>query len=118
MIGLSLKLGWFKSSLCPSHFIFDINVGKRRIRHTTTLKLDDEFLNRLKIDLRFKLRVVICRIYFFPTLISKMAWVWTTLKILSIFQDFDDDSPPNVCQNSIDNVDSDRCKTISMCVDL
>ena len=34
----------------PSHFIFEINVGKRRIRHTTTLKLIDEFLDRLKID--------------------------------------------------------------------
>ena len=35
-----------------SHFIFECNVGKRRIRHTVchTLKLIDEFLNRLKID--------------------------------------------------------------------
>ena len=34
----------------PNHFIFEINVGKRRIRHTTTLKLNDEFQDRLKID--------------------------------------------------------------------
>ena len=30
----------FKGSLDPSHFIFEINVGKRRIRHRTTLKLN------------------------------------------------------------------------------
>ena len=40
----------FKGSSDPSHFIFEINVGKSRIRHTTTLKLNDEF--RLKIDWR------------------------------------------------------------------
>ena len=36
----------------PRHFIFEINVGKSRIRHTTTLKLNDELLDRLQIDLR------------------------------------------------------------------
>ena len=40
----------FKGSLYPNHFIFEINIGKGRIRHTTTLKLNDEFLDRLKID--------------------------------------------------------------------
>ena len=39
----------FKGGLDQSHFIFEINVGKRRIRHTTTLKLNGEFLDRLKI---------------------------------------------------------------------
>ena len=34
----------------PSHFSFEINVGKRRIRHRTTLKLNGEFLDRLQID--------------------------------------------------------------------
>ena len=38
-----------KSSPAPSHFIFEINVGKSRIRYKTTLKLNDEFRNRLKI---------------------------------------------------------------------
>ena len=33
----------FKGGSDPSHFIFEINVGKGRIRHTTTLKLNDEF---------------------------------------------------------------------------
>ena len=38
----------FKGSPDPKLFIFEINVGKRRIRHRTTLNL--EFLDRLKID--------------------------------------------------------------------
>ena len=46
----SVKWIQTKSSSDPSHFIFEINVGKRRIRYTTTLKLNDEFLDRLKID--------------------------------------------------------------------
>ena len=40
----------FKGSSDPNHFIFEINVGKKRIRHGTTLKLNDEFLDRLQID--------------------------------------------------------------------
>ena len=39
-----------KDSPDTSHFIHEINVGKRRIRYTTTLKLNDEFRDRLKID--------------------------------------------------------------------
>ena len=70
---------WFmpKGSSGPSHLIFKINVGKSRIRHTTTLKLNDKFLDWLKIDWKFKFRVVICRIQLFPTLISKMKCVWS-----------------------------------------
>ena len=41
-----------KGSPDPSHFIFEINFGKRRIRHRTTLKSNDEFLVRLKLDLQ------------------------------------------------------------------
>ena len=37
----------FKGSQYPSHFILEINVGKSRIRHRTTIKLNDEFLDRL-----------------------------------------------------------------------
>ena len=33
-----------------THFIYENNVGKRRIRYITTLKLNDEFLDRLKVD--------------------------------------------------------------------
>ena len=34
-----------------NHFIFKINVGKRRIRHATTLNLNDVICNRLLVDL-------------------------------------------------------------------
>ena len=41
----------FKDSSDSSHFIFEITVGKSRIRHATTLKWNDEFLlDRLKIE--------------------------------------------------------------------
>ena len=40
----------FKDSSALSHFIFEINVGKSRIRHTTMMKLNDEFLDWLQID--------------------------------------------------------------------
>jgi len=67
-----------KGSSDPSHFIFEFNVGKSRIRHTTTLKLNDEFPDRLQCVWRlchFKFRVVLCRIHLFPTLISKIKWL-------------------------------------------
>jgi len=38
----------FKGSSDSSHFIFEINVGKRRIRHRTTLNLND---NKFGVDL-------------------------------------------------------------------
>ena len=38
----------FKGSQDPIHFIFEINVGKSRIRHITTLNLND---NRFSVDL-------------------------------------------------------------------
>ena len=39
-----------KGSSDPNHFIFQINVGKSRIRHRTTLEFNDEFQDRLKMD--------------------------------------------------------------------
>ena len=41
---------YMKGGSDPSHFIFEINIGKKRIRHTTTVKFNAEFLDRLKID--------------------------------------------------------------------
>ena len=41
----------------------------------------DEFLDRLRIDRRFKFRVVICRIRFLPTLISKIKWLGSELPL-------------------------------------
>ena len=40
----------FEGSPVSSRFIFEINVGKRGIRHTTTMELIDKFLVRLRID--------------------------------------------------------------------
>ena len=40
----------FKDSKDPNHFIFEIIVQNRRVRRKTNLKLNDEFLDRLKID--------------------------------------------------------------------
>ena len=71
----------FKGSPDLNHLIFEINVGKGRIRHKTTLNLNDEFLDRLKIDCRFKFRVVLCRIRLFPTLISKIKWFGSELPL-------------------------------------
>jgi len=50
----SAKVTLSKGSPDPSLFIFEINVGKRRIRQRTTLKLNDQFLDRLKIDWRWR----------------------------------------------------------------
>ena len=43
-----------KGSPDPNHFIFEINVGKRRIRHTETLKSNifRSTQNRLKIPIQ------------------------------------------------------------------
>ena len=48
---ISSKWWYFliKGSSDPNHFIFEINIGMRRIRHTKTLKLKDKFLDLLKI---------------------------------------------------------------------
>ena len=40
----------FKGSPDRSHFIFEISVGKSRIRPTTTLKLNDELPDQLNIE--------------------------------------------------------------------
>ena len=45
----SLTVRRLKDSSGKSHFIFEINVGKSRIRDKT-LKLNDDFLHRLKIN--------------------------------------------------------------------
>ena len=40
----------FKGSPEPSQFNSEIKVDKSRIRHSTTLKLNCEFLDRVQID--------------------------------------------------------------------
>ena len=68
-----------KGSLDQSHFIFEINVGKSRIRHITTLNLNDissiDFESIQKFIILFQSRCMSD-----PTLSdidfkNKMAWV-------------------------------------------
>ena len=82
----TLRAGYLKvkDSSDPSHFIFEINVGKRRIRHVATY--NDSAISRwisrsTKIGWSFKFRVVICRIRLFPTLISKIKWFGSGLPL-------------------------------------
>ena len=39
-----------KGSSDPSHFVFESNLGKSRIRHKSTLKWNNEFLDRPRND--------------------------------------------------------------------
>ena len=41
---------WLRVVQTQAIFIFEINVGKSRIRHITTMILNDEFLDRLQIN--------------------------------------------------------------------
>ena len=68
-----------RGSSDPSYFIFKINVGKGRIQHSTTLKLNDELLDRLKIDRRLYFRVVPCRIRLFPFFKTTLNFFWKWL---------------------------------------
>ena len=82
----------FKDSPDPSHFIFEIIVGKSRIRHRTVLDFEWEIIslspqNRLNMPW-LKFRVVLCRIRLFPTLISKnkLATLKPRTRIASPYQ--------------------------------
>ena len=71
-----------KGSPDPSHFIFEINVGKSQIRHRTTLNWNDAIFNRFWVDLeiQFLSRSMsdppVSVIYFK----NKTAWVWATFQ--------------------------------------
>ena len=71
-----------KGSSDPRHFTFEINVGKSRVRHRTTLKLNDAICNQFRVDLEIQFQ---SRSMSDPTLSDidfkiKMVWVCTTLK--------------------------------------
>ena len=68
----------FKGSSDPSHFIFGKNVGKRRIRHRTTLNLNESSVDFDSIQKFIISRVVVCRFRLFSTLISKRKWLLLT----------------------------------------
>jgi len=71
----------FKGSSDPSHFIFEINDGKRRIRNRTTLNLNFQKILSRSRNSSFNFRVVVCRIRLFPTLISKIKWLGSELPL-------------------------------------
>ena len=78
----------FKGSVGSSHFIFEINVGKKRIRHRTTLKLNFQIDPKSTEDQVLKIQ---SRAKSDPPLSdidskNKMAWVWTTLKLKTIYK--------------------------------
>ena len=58
-----------KFSPDPSHFMFEINVGKGRNRHKTTPNLNLRSILRRFRNSSLNFRFVVCRIRFFPTLI-------------------------------------------------
>ena len=69
------SLNWLKGTSDPSHFIFKITVEKCRIRHTM-FKLDEQFLDRL--------RVILCSIRLFSTLILKIKWLGSELLLIEV----------------------------------
>ena len=70
-----------KGSSDPIHSLFEINVGKSRIRHITTLNLNFQLILSQSRNFSFNFRVVVCRIRPFPTLISKIKWLWSELPL-------------------------------------
>ena len=73
--------GVLKGSPYPSHFTFEINVGKGRIRHTTILNLKLQSILSQSRNSEFNFKVVVCRIRLFPTLISKINWLGSELPL-------------------------------------
>ena len=67
----NLYVSVFKASPAPSQYIFEINVGKRRIRHRTTLNLNLQTILSRSKNSPFNFIFIICRIRLFPTLNSK-----------------------------------------------
>ena len=70
----------------PSHIIFEINVGKGRIRQKTVHNLDEFISNQFGVDLKkvieFHSRCISDP--FFPTLISKIKWLGYGLPLIEI----------------------------------
>ena len=79
MVDFSKK--YIKGSSDPSQFIFEINVGKSRIRHRTTLNLNIQSILTRSRNSSFRFRVVLWRIRLFPTLILKIKWFGSELPL-------------------------------------
>ena len=81
---LIIRIIYIKGSPDQSHFIFKTIVGKSRIRHKTIPNLNDVIFNRLLIRFNsssLNFRVVACCIRPFPTLNTKMKWIWSELSL-------------------------------------
>ena len=84
----SHKLWSLKSSPYPSHFIFEINVGERRIRHRKTLNFEWPHLQSIMEDHLIQIRrrslseVPPSRNRLLPTLISKIKWLVSELPLI------------------------------------
>ena len=74
-----------KGSPDLSHFICEINVGKKRIRNRTTMNLNDLIFSRFSVDLeiQFQSRSISDRPLSDIDFKNKMAWVLTILKFNS-----------------------------------
>ena len=71
----------------PSHFTFEINVGKRRILKLNHSEIEwwISRLTQTRLKIRFfKFRVVLCRIRLVPTLFSKIKWLAYGLPIYNL----------------------------------
>ena len=75
----SQEESFLKGSPCSSHFIFPTNVGNRRIRHKTTLKLN--FLIDSK-SIEEDVSQIQSRSMSDPTFPSKMVWLWFGLPLI------------------------------------
>ena len=76
------KIWNLKGSPDPSHFIFEINVGKRRIRHRTILYLNYAICNRFWVDLEIQFQGLFnVGSAFFSTLTSKIKWLGSELPL-------------------------------------
>ena len=78
--------GFFSQNDNLDHFIFEINVGRGRIRHKTTLNLNLQTIFSLSRNSSFNFRVVLCRIRLFATLISKINGLGIDFPLMKILK--------------------------------
>ena len=84
MESLDANIHFIKDSPDQSHFIFEINVGKKRIRHRTTLNFEWSHVQSVLIrswNSSFNFRLIVSRIRLFPTLVSKIKWSGSELPL-------------------------------------
>ena len=102
-VKISLFCLKLKGSSDQIHFFLEINVGKSRIRHTTTLNLN--LLSRIWVNFpvrsrnsSFNFRVVLCRIRSLPILILNTKCLRSELLLTLVFITTVD---PSNCERSL-----------------